>query len=96
MLLATIVWVPAVQEMGFARFAPYIPLATCVFIFTLNPLFGQVVNNAHAGIIGTFLACFNIFMMRGFFADGVTAKDGNFSTVNIVGWLDYLLFNLFF
>merc|ERR1719316_1904112 len=96
MLLATIVWVPAVQEMGFARFAPYIPLATCVFIFTINPMFGAVVANAHAGIIGTFIACFNIFMMRGFFPDGVTADSANSSPENIVGWLDYLLFNLYF
>merc|ERR1719265_1840090 len=96
MLLATIVWVPAVREAGFERFAPYIPLATCVFIFTLNPLFGQVVNNAHAGIIGTFLACFNIFMMRGFFPDGVTTETSGASTVHIVGWLNYLIFNLLF
>merc|ERR1719310_2641254 len=72
------------------------PLATCVFIFTINPMFGAVVANAHAGIIGTFIACFNIFMMRGFFPDGVTAQSANSSPENIVGWLDYLLFNLYF
>merc|ERR1719262_1705696 len=96
MVLASIVWVKAVQDAGFARFAPYIPLATCVFVFTLNPLFGAVVNNCHAGIIGTFLACFNIFMMRGFFPDGVTPEHTGFSTTNIAGWLNYLLFNLLF
>merc|ERR1719160_2464381 len=95
-LLAAIVWVPAIQDAGFARFAPYVPLATCVFIFTLNPLFGQTVNNCHAGIIGTFIACFNIFMMRGFFPDGVTPGKEGFSTENIAGWANYLIMNLLF
>jgi len=92
MLLASIVWIPGVLD----RFAAYIPLAVCIFVFTLNPYFGTVVNNAHAGIIGTFLACFNIFMMRGFFPDGVEPTDGRFSTVNVAGWANFLLFDLLF
>merc|ERR1719335_1479546 len=96
MMLASIVWVPGMKEIGLTRFAAYMPLAVCVFVFTLNPLFGQVVNNASAGIYGTFIACFNIFMLRGFFPDGVTPEAGATSAVSIVGWLDYLIFVLLF
>ena len=77
-------------------FSAYIPLAICIFIFALNPLFDVVVDNAHLGIIETFIACFNIFMLRGFLPDGVTPGKEGFSTISIVGWVDFLLFDLFF
>merc|ERR1719487_1307307 len=35
-------------------------------------------------------------MMRGFFANGVEPGDGAFSTVNVAGWANFLLFDLLF
>jgi len=94
-VMATLVWVPATSEIGdLKRFKAFMPLAICVFIFTINPIFGQVVDNATAGILGTFVACLNIFILRGFFAEGVEPGMGHFSTPSIVAWTDLCIFNL--
>lgn len=92
LLLASLIWVPAVRNIGLARFAPYMPLAMCIYVFTINPVLGQTIDNATAGIIGTFIAVFNTWMLRGFFGDGVTPDGG--SAAFVVGWIDFLLFDL--
>merc|ERR1719420_798483 len=91
LMLASIAWVPGMKSIGLDRYAAYMPLAICIYVFTLNPIFGTTVNNAHAGVWGTFLACLNIFMLRGFFSEGVQPGDGAFSTVSLVGWANYLI-----
>merc|ERR1719399_2246917 len=94
-LMATLVWVPATGDIGdFRRFKPFMALAICIFIFTINPIFGQVTLNACAGIEGTFVACLNIFILRGFFAEGVEPGQGHFSTPSIVAWVNLAVFNL--
>merc|ERR1719420_1580262 len=85
-LLGAIVWMNAGKYIGIGHLQGYIPLAICIFLFTINPIFGTVVCNAWAGIIGTFLACFNIFMLRGFFPDGVLPTDPQFSAAAVVGF----------
>jgi len=95
MILGTMVWMPSVTEsIGAERFAKHAPLAICLMIFFAAPTFGAVVNTASAGIAGAFMAAFNIFMLRGFFPDGVTPGMGHLSTESIVGWTDLALFNL--
>lgn len=93
LLLALVVWS---EVPWLARFKAYVPLAICIFLFTINPIFGQVVDNASAGIIGTFAAFLNIFIMRGFFAEGVDPNKGPLQTAAIVGWVDFFLFDLYF
>jgi len=95
MLLGSLIWIPSLQEsLGVERFAKHAPLAICLMIFFAAPTFGAVVNTASAGIGGAFFAAFNIFMLRGFFPDGVTPGQGHTSTESIVGWTDLALFNL--
>eukprot|EP00929_Paragymnodinium_shiwhaense_P082458 TRINITY_DN4344_c0_g1_i1.p1 TRINITY_DN4344_c0_g1~~TRINITY_DN4344_c0_g1_i1.p1 ORF type:complete len:833 (+),score=240.60 TRINITY_DN4344_c0_g1_i1:100-2598(+) len=96
MLLGSLVWIPSVAEtLGVERFVKHVPLAICLMIFFAAPTFGAVVNTATAGICGAFMASLNIFILRGFFADGVTPGKGHFSTESIVGWTDLAFFNLF-
>jgi len=95
MLLGTLVWMPSVTEqLGVERYAKHVPLAICLMVFFAAPTFGGVVNTATAGIAGAFMAAFNIFMLRGFFPDGVTPGKGHLSTESIVGWVDLGMFNL--
>jgi len=95
MLLGTLVWIPSVTDaLDFHRFAKHTPLAICLMIFFAAPTVGAVINTASAGILGAFTASFNIFMLRGFFPDGVTPGKGHTSVESIVGWTDLALFNL--
>merc|ERR1719399_565747 len=94
-LMAFLVWWPSTAEdTNATRFKPYMPLAICIFIFTINPIFGTVIANAWAGIVGTFVACLNIFILRGFFAEGVEPGMGPFSAPSIVAWVNLAVFNL--
>eukprot|EP00929_Paragymnodinium_shiwhaense_P010922 TRINITY_DN115_c0_g1_i1.p1 TRINITY_DN115_c0_g1~~TRINITY_DN115_c0_g1_i1.p1 ORF type:complete len:846 (-),score=258.84 TRINITY_DN115_c0_g1_i1:110-2647(-) len=96
MMLGTLVWVPSVAEtLGMERFTKHVPLAICLMVFFAAPTFGAVVNTATAGMAGAFMATLNIFILRGFFADGVTPGKGHFSVESIVGWTDLAFFNFF-
>jgi hypothetical protein len=48
-----------------------------MFIFTIYKTVGQTAENAFNGMCGTFLACFNIWIMFGIFPDGVTETSGS-------------------
>jgi hypothetical protein len=75
-------------------YAEHMPLAICILIFTISPSFGTVLDNAGAAIMGVFIACMNIWVMRGFFPNGVEPGMGMWSVENVVGWVDVTLFNL--
>ena len=74
-------------------FAKYIPLSVLMIFLTMNPVFGGIVGNATAATEGTFCAVLNIFVLRGFFPDGVILGDGFLSSASTVGWIDVMLFN---
>lgn len=93
LLLACIIWVPA-TEPYFGRFKPYMALAMCIYVFTITPILGSTIDNASAGIAGTFAAVLNTWVLRGFFAEGVEPNGS--TTVLVVGWLNFILFDLFF
>lgn len=95
-LLAALIWVPETKPYAPQEFLPYIPLSILMIFFTINEVFGGIIANATAAIIGTFFAVFNIFMLRGFFPDGVTPGMGLFSSASVVGWADLAIFNLTF
>jgi hypothetical protein len=94
-LIGCMVWLPEqTKAVGMARFAPFAGLAGCLMCFFSTFSIGGVLNTASAGISGCFVACFNIWLLRGFFPDGVTPADSSTSPATIVGWLDLAIFNL--
>jgi hypothetical protein len=94
-LIGCMVWLPEqTKSVGMARFAPFAGLAGCLMCFFSTFSVGGVLNTASAGISGCFVACFNIWLLRGFFPDGVTPADSSTSPATIVGWLDLAIFNL--
>lgn len=95
MILGTLIWLPdTVEAAGLGRFAQHAGLAACLTVFFVTNTVGGVINTASAGVSGCFMACLNIFILRGFIPDGVTPGMGFFSTASIVGWIDLSLFNL--
>lgn len=95
-ILAVPIWSPAVGKYVDPGFLPFIPLTVLLVMLNMNPVFGAIVGNATAAMTGTFLAVFNIFMLRGFFPDGVEPGDGPGTAASIAGWFDLLIFNLAF
>jgi hypothetical protein len=95
-LLSSIVWFPAVGDNVPADWKKYVPVGVMVIFFNLSWHFGSVVGASTAAIQGTFYACLNIFLLRGFFPDGRTPEMGHMSTASVVGWLDVAVFNMFF
>jgi len=98
-LLASVAWVPAANELVH-RFMPGVPgmmpLAICMFIFSVHPILGNAVGNGAALVVGTFAACCNMFVLRGFFPEGVGAGMSHFSTPGLIGWADLMIFNFVF
>lgn len=95
-LLASIIWFPITQVYVGDGLNPYVPVTVLVLFFNINKVFGCIVNGATACLIGVFWACLNIFILRGFFPDGVTPEMGSMSTAAIVGVINLMLFDLLF
>jgi hypothetical protein len=94
-LIGCMVWLPEqTKAVGMARFAPFAGLAGCLMCFFSTFTIGGVLNTASAGISGCFVACFNVWLLRGFFPDGVTPADTSTSAATIIGWTDLAIFNL--
>jgi hypothetical protein len=93
-ILASAIWIPETKPYIDQGFAKFIPLSVLMIFFTMQPVFGSIIGSATAAITGTFFACLNIFILRGFFPDGVTPGAGHFSPASIVGWLDLAIFNM--
>jgi hypothetical protein len=95
-VLASAIWIPATATYVDEGFLRYIPFAILMMIFTMNWVFGNIVGASTAAIIGTFWPVLNIFLLRGFFPDGVTPGMSFWSLPSIVGWLDIMAFNFIF
>merc|ERR1719487_567359 len=92
MILAAIVWIPAVRKPFPNQVQARIPLVICLFVFTVNPMVGTALGNAIAGINGTFWACFHMWFMNGIFPGGMKEGMSPTSACAIFGWANFLLF----
>jgi len=92
MLLAGIVWIPAIREPFPNQIQARVPLMICLFVFTINPLLGTAVQNAVCGIIGTFWACLHMWVMNGIFPGGMKEGMSSTSACAIFGWANFLIF----
>merc|ERR1719387_2122582 len=95
-LIASIIWVPAIRKPFPNDIQARIPLVLCLFVFTVNPLFGTAVANAVCGIIGTFWACFHMWVMNGIFPGGMKEGMSPTSATAIFGWVNFLAFTFIF
>jgi hypothetical protein len=93
-LLGAIVWIPAVRKPFPNQIQARIPLVICLYVFTINPLLGTAVQNAFCGIIGTFWACFHMWVMNGIFPGGMKEGMSPTSACAIFGWANFLGFTL--
>merc|ERR1719421_2006943 len=91
-IIAAIVWVPAIRKPFPNQIQARIPLVICLFVFTVNPLMGVAVANGVAGIIGTFWACFHMWVMNGIFPGGMKEGMSPTSATAIFGWVNFLVF----
>merc|ERR1719375_1630266 len=91
-LLACIVWIPAVRKPFPNQIQARIPLVICLFVFTINPLLGTAVQNCCCGILGTFWACFHMWVMNGIFPGGMKEGMSPTSACAIFGWVNFLVF----
>merc|ERR1719393_890767 len=91
-LLGAIVWVPAIRKPFPNQIQARIPLVICLFVFTINPLLGTAVQNAICGIMGTFWACFHMWVMNGIFPGGMKEGMSPTSATAIFGWANFLIF----
>lgn len=94
--LAAAIWIPSTKWLFPQGFLKFIPVSILIIFFTINRIFGCIVANATAALIGTWWAVVNIFILRGFFPDGVTPGMGWASPAFIVGWIDLVCFWFFF
>merc|ERR1719207_479618 len=95
-VIAAIVWVPAIRKPFPNDIQTRIPLVICLFVFTVNPLMGVAVANGVAGIIGTFWACFHMWVMNGIFPGGMKEGMSPTSATAIFGWVNFLAFTFIF
>jgi hypothetical protein len=95
-ILASVIWIPGLDQYVPKVYAQYIPLSVMMIFFTINPVFGGIVGASTAAIIGTFFAVANIFILRGFFPDGATRAMSLASPATVIGWLDVMIFNFIF
>merc|ERR1719420_1721463 len=91
-LLGAIVWVPAIRKPFPNQVQARIPLVICLFVFTINPLLGTAVQNCCCGILGTFWACFHMWVMNGIFPGGMKEGMSPTSATAIFGWANFLIF----
>jgi len=95
LLIGCMVWFPEqTVQVGMGNYAKHAGLAACLMIFFTTFTIGGVLMTASAGISGSFVASLNIFILRGFFSDGVTPGMGFFSAPSLVGWTNLAFYNL--
>merc|ERR1719159_87173 len=95
-VIASFVWVPALRKPFPNQIQARLPLVICLFVFTVNPLMGVAVANGCAGVIGTFWACFHMWVMNGIYPGGMKEGMSPTSGCAIFGWANFLGFMLAF
>jgi len=79
---------------GLDDYQQHMPLAICIIIFSIGRTTGKVMNGAGAAIFGVFIACANIFILRGFFPNGVSPGMHPFALEKVAAWTNLVIFNL--
>merc|ERR1719160_218122 len=92
MILASIIWIPAIRKPFPNQIQGMVPLLICLFVFTVNPMVGTALGNAIAGINGTFWACFHMWFMNGIYPGGMKPGMSPTGGCAIFGWANYLIF----
>lgn len=93
-LIASIIWVDHFQKFFNENFLGYVPMTVLLFVYTLYPNFGLTVQLCFQGIMGTLLACTNVWGLNHLFPDGVSPGMKYTNSAVIVGYLDTFLFLL--
>ena len=88
--LATTVWAPMVRNLFPDTLAGYMGLAIVLYFFTVNKIFGATIQSGIGKIWATFLACFHMWVLQGFFHEGVSHTTPAY--VTYVGWVHFLVF----
>merc|ERR1719486_1428907 len=96
MILASIIWIPAIRKPFPNQIQGMVPLLICLFVFTVNPMVGTALGNAIAGINGTFWACLHMWVMNGIFPGGMKEGMSPTSATAIFGWVNFLVFTFIF
>jgi len=92
MILAGLVWIPAMGKPFPAQIVGKVPLLICLFVFTVNPLMGTAIQNAIGGINGTFWACLHMWVMNGIMPGGMKEGMSSTSSTAIFGWANFVIF----
>merc|ERR1719352_1860727 len=92
MILAGLVWIPAMGKPFPTQIVGKVPLLICLFVFTVNPLMGTAIQNAIGGINGTFWACLHMWVMNGIMPGGMKEGMSSTSSTAIFGWANFLIF----
>merc|ERR1719214_262753 len=92
MILASIIWIPAIRKPFPNQIQGMVPLLICLFVFTVNPLVGTALGNAIAGINGTYWAVFHMWVMNGIFPGGMKPGMSPTGACAMFGWANYLIF----
>jgi hypothetical protein len=93
-LISSIIWVEHIKKFFNENFLGYVPMTVLLFVYTLYPNFGITVQLCFQGIMGTLLACFNVWGLNHLFPDGISPGMTFTSSAVIVGYLDAFLFLL--
>jgi uncharacterized membrane protein YccC len=91
-LIASIIWVDRIGNFFNEHFKGYVAMSVLLFVYTLYPNFGVTVQLCFQGIMGTLLACFNVWGLNRFFPDGISPGMGYNDSAVIVGYLDTFAF----
>merc|ERR1719158_1494934 len=91
MILASIIWIPAIRKPFPNQIQGMVPLLICLFVFSVNPLVGTALGNAIAGINGTYWAVFHMWVMNGIFPGGMKPGMSPTGACAIFGWANFLI-----
>merc|ERR1719191_2285006 len=92
MIMGACIWVPAVRKPFPNDVQARMALVVCLFVFTINPILGTAIANGFAGVVGTFWACFHMWVMNGIFPGGMKEGMDQWCATAIFGWVNMLLF----
>merc|ERR1719487_2064384 len=92
MLMASIIWVAEINKPFPNEIAARMALVACLFAFTVNPILGTAMANGFCGVMGTFWACFHMWVMNGIYPGGMKEGMSPTSGAAIFGWVNFLLF----
>merc|ERR1719428_2366152 len=91
-MMSCIIWVAGIRKPFPNEIQARMALVVCLFVFTVNPIMGQAIANGFCGILGTFWACFHMWVMNGIFPGGMKEGMSPSSPAAIFGWVNFLVF----